>query len=153
MVNHSMSDNFFILLNIPQEFEIDFERLEKNYVKLQQLFHPDKQVNKTKAEKLFALELAAKINKAYGVLKDDKKRAEYLLSLHGIIINQEEGNNIDPDKSMLLEILEISEDPLGYDIAKMKEKCWENFKLEFAKGSYKEAAQAIIKLQYLNKYE
>lgn len=149
--NHSMSDNYFTMLNLPQEFDIDQNKLYKNYIKLQQILHPDKQVNKTRFEKILTLEYTAKVNQAYQTLKNDKKRAEYLLYLEGIIINQEEGNNIHPDPAMLLEILEISEDPKDYDISVMKHECWRVFKQYYAEKDLKSAAQGIIKLQYLNK--
>ncbi len=149
--NLSMSDNYFNLLNLVPKFEIDKENLYSNYIKLQQVFHPDKQQNKSKSEKLVTMEYAAKINKAYQILNDDKKRAEYLLFLEGIIINQEENNNIQPDSLMLNEILEMSENPEGYDISLMKTECWEAFQNSYAEGNLQTAAQFIIKLQYLNK--
>lgn len=150
--NLSMFDNFFKLLNLEQKFEIDYKQLDKNYTQLQQIFHPDKQINKNKLEKIFALEYAIKINEAYNILKDDKKRAEYLLFLEGIIINQEDGNNINPNKDILITMLDISENPNNYEIFDMKKECWEKFKHEFKEKNFQEAAQAIIKLQYLNKF-
>ncbi len=150
-VNLSMSDNFFTLLNVPQEYEIDIQQLEANYIKLQQIFHPDKQVNKTRMEQVIALEYASKINKAYNILRDDQKRAEYLLSLVGVIINQEEGNNLNPDPSMLLEILELNENPTQFNIQQIKQECWEIFTKNFKERNFKVAGHAIIKLQFLNK--
>jgi len=137
---------------LPQDFEIDSDQLEKNYIKLQQIFHPDKQINKTKLERLISLEHAAKINKAYNVLKDNKKRAEYLLYLEGIIINQEEGNNLSPDPAILVEILEIREAAQDFNIKNMQEECWEIFKKKFKEKAFQAAAQSIIKLQFLNKF-
>jgi Fe-S protein assembly co-chaperone HscB len=150
--NPSMFDlkqNYFELLNIPQQFEIDKEQLYKNYIKLQQLFHPDKLVNKSNAEKILGLEYAANINNIYQILNDDKRRAEYLLLLRGIIVNTDD-NNIKPDPLMLAEILEFSENPDPKLIEMQIKECWKIFIESFPQDLQK-AAQTIIKLQYLSK--
>lgn len=146
-----MSDNYFALLSMTHSFEIDKNQLYTNYIALQQLLHPDKYANKTKAEKLLALEYTSKLNKAYQALNDDKSRAEYLLSLEGIVINQEDHNNVHPEPMMLHEILELSEDPAGHDISSMKEECLDGFRTKYSAGEFESAAQEIIKLQYLSK--
>ena len=151
VVNLSMFSNFFELLNLEQKFDINQEQLQNNYIKLQNILHPDKLNSKSHAEKIIAIEAASKLNEAYHILKDNKKRAEYLLSLNKIIINQETDNNVHPDPMMLNEILELSEDPDLKLITKMKAECWNNFKENYSKNMLNEAAQAIIKLQYLNK--
>jgi molecular chaperone HscB len=143
--------NFFELLNIKPDFEIDQDLLDQNYLKLQQILHPDKLTTKSNAEKLMAMEYVTKLNHAYKTLKNNKTRAEYLLSLNNIIINQEDGNNVNLDPIMLAEILELSEDPNLEDIEGMIKECWNNFKCSYSKGELQQAAQAIIKLQYLSK--
>ena len=149
--NLFMFSNFFELLNMKQNFEIDQKELYNNYIKLQSFLHPDKLNSKSHAEKIITIEAASKLNEAYYILKDDKKRAEYLLYLNKIIINQETDNNVLPDPIMLNEILELSEDPDLNLIKSMKDECWNNFKINYSKNMLNEAAQAIIKLQYLNK--
>ncbi len=149
--NLSMYDNYFELLNLEKKFDINKDRLHQNYIRLQQILHPDKQFNKTNSEKFLAMEYTAKLNKAYQILNDDKKRAEYLLSLEGIIINKEENNNVHLDPIILNEILEINEEPEKYDISLIKQECWDSFINHYASNNFKAAAQEIIKLQYLNK--
>jgi len=148
--NHFML-NYFELFALEQEFNIDKKKLHQNYIKLQKLLHPDKQINKTSSEKTISLEYAAQLNLGYKILNDDKLRAEYLLKLHNIIINQEENNNIIPDPIMLNEILELNEEGNIEQISLLKQDCWDNFNHHYAKGNLSMAAQAIIKLQYLNK--
>lgn len=152
-VNHSMSNqlNYFNLLGIEKDFDIDKEVLYKNFLELQKLYHPDKLINKPHIEKIASLSLASRINQAYETLNDDKKRAEYLLLLENIVINQEFGNNINPAPEMLIEILELSEDKDIEKIELLKEEAWGKFKYNYQIKNLKEAAQAIIKLQYLNK--
>ena len=147
------NQNYFELFKIKQYFLIDKQILYENFIELQKLFHPDKQINKSNVEKSVAIKLSQIANKAYDILNDDKKRAEYLLFLTGIVINQEEGNNIEADPLMLLEILEISENPQDYNLDSLIEESWNNFKDNFANKDFTKAAQAIIKLQYLNKID
>lgn len=147
------SQNYFELFKIKQDFFIDKKLLYDNFIELQKLFHPDKQINKSNSEKLAAISLSQIINKAYDILNDDKKRAEYLLFLHDIIINQEEGNNISLDPILLNEILEINENPKNFDILSLKEECWNEFRSNFSEKNFSKAGQAIIKLQYLNKIQ
>ncbi len=153
-------DNYFNMLNLEQKFNINKEELYQNYIKLQQVFHPDKVINKPHAEKMQALELAATLNKAYQTLSDDKLRAEYLLSLNNIHINREE-TNFNADPSMLNDMLELSEEVMEVDFDELKsirervnqqsEDCWIEFKAKYAKNNFEDAAHAMIKLQYLNK--
>ena len=146
-----MFSNYFELLGCEQTFDIDQDILHKNYIKLQQLFHPDKQVNKLPAEKIKALEYSSNLNTAYQILCNDKERAEYLLFLEGVVINREENNNINPDPLMLNEIIELSENPDIDQISDMQKECIKNFKTHYYNKELEEAAQAIIKLQYLRK--
>ena len=143
--------NYFSLLGMEQKFDLDQEQLYKNYIKLQQLLHPDKLLHKSQAERLVGLEYAHNLNKAYKILNDDKLRAEYLLSLSKIIINMEENNNVQPNPIMLNEILELNEDATPEQIALLKQECWDDFNKNYAQGELINAAQAMIKLQYLNK--
>lgn len=143
--------NYFELLSLKEEFNIDKDILYKNFLELQKLYHPDKLLNKSHIERLAALELASKINHAYETLNDDKKRAEYLLFLKDIVINQETGNNIIPESGMLAEILELSEDANQGIIETLKQEAWNMFKLNYEQKNFEQAAQAIIKIQYLNK--
>lgn len=152
--------NYFNLLNLEETFAIDVDELYRNYIKLQQFSHPDKLLNKSHTEKMILLEINSNLNKAYQVLKDDKARAEYLLSLKNILVNQEE-NNIDADPIMLSEILELNEEVIEADATSLAvinkrlildiQECWENFKNHYSKEEYELAGHSMIKLQYLNK--
>lgn len=152
--------NYFNLLNLEETFVIDVDELYRNYIKLQQFSHPDKLLNKSHTEKMILLEINSNLNKAYQVLKDDKARAEYLLSLKNILVNQEE-NNIDADPIMLSEILELNEEVIEADATSLAvinkrlildiQECWKNFKNHYSKEEYELAGHSMIKLQYLNK--
>lgn len=150
MVN-PLEYNFFDLLGLKQEFDIDKQKLEQNYIKLQELLHPDKFTNKSSGERNMSLIYTTYLNNAYDALKDDQKRAQYLLSLHGIIINQEENNNVSLDSDSLEEIFEISEARENYNLELLKENCFTDFRSYYTKEDFAKAAISIIKLQYLKK--
>ena len=145
----NLEQNYFELLNLPVQFEIDKKKLLENYIKLQELFHPDKLINKSSAERILGAKNSANLNNAYQVLGDDKKRAEHLLYIKNIIVNRDD-SNVKPEVSMLAEIMELSENPNESEIAILKKECWDVFKKSYPDDLQK-AAQAIIKLQYLTK--
>jgi len=93
--------NFFILFDLEKKFAIDGNFLERKYLELQSKFHPDKS-NQNHPDK------SMEINEAFRILSDDFSRACYMLQLDGIdLVNDDRA--INPDKSMLSEILELRE--------------------------------------------
>ena len=150
-VNHFMHDeeNYFLIFGIDKSFYIDKHQLYQNYLELQKAFHPDKWINKSNTEKIHAHQFSAKLNEMYNILNDDKKRAEYLLSLENIIVNSD-NSNITPSQETLMEILELSENKDDKKIESIKSEAWKLF-IENYPSNLTEAAQAIIKLQYLSK--
>ncbi|WVR00267.1 Fe-S protein assembly co-chaperone HscB [Kwoniella sp. CBS 9459] len=90
-------------------YEVDKAALRKNWLLRQRDLHPDKYQTKDDGERSVSLarELSGRVNEAYNVLKDDLKRADYILSLHSR--ETEETDKID-DPMMLAEILEAREE-------------------------------------------
>jgi len=81
-------EDHFTLFGLERRFAIDEAALEKSYLDLSRLLHPDRQLAQRSDESLAkrqqrALALSAAMNQAYGTLKDPTKRAEYLLKLLG----------------------------------------------------------------------
>ena len=86
-------------------FIIDTRALRKEFLQLQALAHPDRHTgaNKSRAEGTSAL-----INAAYSTLLSPLKRAQYLLSLRGIDVAEDETAKVD-DAELLMEVLEVRE--------------------------------------------
>jgi molecular chaperone HscB len=154
--------NYFALLGVAVEFDLDLKLLERNYLKLQQLLHPDQFVTKTKPEQILSLKHSALLNNAYDILKNNLSRSEYLLAYHNIIINRDEGNNLDPEYELLEEIMEfrtmISETETIVALEEL-DKINQQNKAEtikriagfFGSKNYYAAAKETIRLRYLNK--
>jgi molecular chaperone HscB len=77
-----MSVNYFDLLGVAKDFDLNLEVLEDNYLNLQAMHHPDKAT--TAFERTKSLNISSVLNVAYKTLINDLTRAEYLLSLQGL---------------------------------------------------------------------
>jgi molecular chaperone HscB len=86
-------------------FAIDLAALKKEFLQLQARAHPDlhPQSDKKRAEAL-----SARINEAYKTLQNPLLRAQYLLSLRGIEVAEDETAKVD-DPELLMEVLEARE--------------------------------------------
>ena len=87
--------NHFQLFGLAQSYQIDAAQLEQQYRALQVLVHPDKSAHLPDAEQRVAMQHATLVNEAYQTLRSPLRRARYLLSLHGVDI-QEENNTVMP---------------------------------------------------------
>jgi molecular chaperone HscB len=78
------SRNHFELFGLPARYRVDPDSLDAAYRKLQTEVHPDRYAGASDADKRLALQASARVNEAYGALKDPVRRAQYLLSLNGV---------------------------------------------------------------------
>jgi molecular chaperone HscB len=81
-----MNDNYFDLLQVEKGFSIDLEILENNYLCLQQKYHPDQADDS--GQRIKFLNISAKLNVAYKTLVNDFARAEYLLFLNNLFLEE-----------------------------------------------------------------
>ncbi|KAL2037639.1 hypothetical protein N7G274_009584 [Stereocaulon virgatum] len=86
-------------------FVIDPKALRKEFLQLQARAHPDRHTghNKSRAEGTSAL-----INEAYKTLQNPLLRAQYLLSLRGIDVAEDERLKVE-DPELLMEVLDVRE--------------------------------------------
>lgn len=100
--------DYFTLFGLTPIYAIDSEQLTLRFQDLQRQYHPDRFATCSEQEKMQALQKAATINAAYRALRHPLKRAEYMLSLHGFDINNEQHTM--HDTAFLMEQLELREE-------------------------------------------
>lgn len=156
--------DYFTLFGLPQSFEIDAAQLTARFQELQRQFHPDRFASQPERERLQALQQAATINQGYQALRQPLPRAEYLLSLHGFDINNEQHTM--RDTTFLMEQLELREELDAIESAPDAEAKLQTFmqrlaamiaqrsqqmQQELAAGQWSEAADTVRKLRFLAK--
>lgn len=100
--------DYFTLFGLLVRYRLDGSLLTSRFQDLQRQFHPDRFANQPERERLMALQQAATINQAYQTLKHPLKRAEYMLSLHGFDLGNEQLTM--RDNAFLMEQLELREE-------------------------------------------
>jgi molecular chaperone HscB len=98
--------NHFALLGVDVAFDLEAHVLEAAYLARSRQVHPDRFVSAPASERVVALSASRALNDAYQVLRKPVSRAEYLLSMAGITIGNQE--RLDP--ATLMEILELREE-------------------------------------------
>lgn len=89
--------NYFDLLQLPQQFNIELAVLDRHYRMLLAEVHPDKFVNASPAERMQSMQKATLANEAYQTLKQPTSRARYLLQLAGIATDEENNTAMPAD--------------------------------------------------------
>ncbi|GAA0490657.1 MULTISPECIES: co-chaperone HscB [Tatumella] len=155
--------NYFTLFDLPESFDIDTARLAEHFQTLQRQYHPDKFATSPEAERLKALQHAATINQGYQALRQPLSRAEYLLSLHGFDINNEQHTL--RDTAFLMEQLELREELETIEQQKnsdaladcfrrldeMEQQRSQQMRQLFIQQQWPEAADTVRKLRFLAK--
>lgn len=157
--------DYFTLFGLQAGFAVDSELLATRYQDLQRQYHPDKYASRPQAEQLAALSQSATINQAWQTLRHPLTRAEYLLSLHGFDLANEQ--HTVRDTAFLMEQLELREELDGIEQAKDTDRL-EAF-IQRVKGMYKtrhqqmlaeldseawaQAADTVRKLRFLDKLQ
>ncbi len=164
----SSSVNYFSLLGLDVNFEIDKSLLTNNYRELQRQFHPDKFAHSSAMEKRISVQKSAQINDAFQTLKNPLKRAIYQLSLLGLELKD---NETTMDPAFLMQQMELREaldqikqhsDPFEH-LEKMQTQVAQDFALGIQKisglfystdqQSLQEIKNMIIKMQFLSKLQ
>jgi molecular chaperone HscB len=136
-------------------FSVDEKQLRKEFLQLQALAHPDRHPQEAKNR---AEAASAKINEAYKTLQSPLPRAQYLLSLRGLDVAEDETAKSD-DAELLMEVLEMRENIEAAqeeaDLISMKEtndarveESVQNLDNAFKADDVEKAKQEAIKLRY-----
>ena len=96
----------FKLFNLNYDFSINLKKLEYEYYALQKMLHPDKFINSTEKELLYAQIHASNLNNAYNTLVNQVSRSNELLKCKGEKNKENETFN---DLEVLNEVLDLQE--------------------------------------------
>ncbi|NND92560.1 MAG: Fe-S protein assembly co-chaperone HscB [Granulosicoccus sp.] len=102
-----LSQNFFQLFALPQEFPVDEKRLVSRFQELQKQLHPDRFAAASSAERRWSMQAASVVNEAYQTLSRELPRAIYLLTLQGVSVDEETDTQMAP--AFLMEQMEYRE--------------------------------------------
>ncbi|MQL47678.1 co-chaperone HscB [Photorhabdus khanii] len=158
--------DYFTLFGLPARYVIDREQLTHCYQELQRQFHPDRFANQPEREKTLALQQAATINDGYQMLKHPLKRAEYMLSLHGFDLANEQHTMNDHiflmEQLMLREELEFIESKANAEAALadfaerlngMIKTRSQQMEQQLNDQQWEQAADTVRKLRFLDKLQ
>ncbi|TQI81739.1 co-chaperone protein HscB [Serratia fonticola] len=158
--------DYFTLFGLPVRYSVDSGLLTARYQDLQRQFHPDRNALQPERERLMALQQAATINEAYQSLKHPLKRAEYMLSLHGFDLGNEQHTM--RDTAFLMEQLELREELDGIERRPDAQSALEAFAArlntafkqrsaqmvqELDNQQWPQAADTVRKLRFLDKLQ
>lgn len=151
--------NYFELLHLPIDFEVDLAVLNENYRQVQKNVHPDNFAMGSDAERRLAMEQTTELNQALQTLKHPLKRAQYLLQLNGFE-PQEEIKNIAEDflfeqltlRETLSEINDFTTlNVFLADLEKKIQTLLNKFKSNYQIKNWHLAQETVDKLQFLYK--
>lgn len=146
--------NHFELFQLPEALDIDLAALKKQFLSLQQQYHPDKASDKDQA-----LIKSSEINQAYKVLSLVDSRAAYLLALKKQDHHLDQSIN---DFEFLQSALEMREQldeatsteqlrTLKVEIQQWIDSLVREFKIDYADGDWAEARDTVRKLRFFQR--
>lgn len=146
--------NYFEQFDLPEQLDLNLNKLKANFLKLQQQYHPDQVKDKN-----VALIQSSEINQAYKTLLQIDSRAGYLLKLH------QQDKNLDQsihDFEFLQSALEFREalhqstsveqlDQLKNQIQSQIQILTDAFNMYFTQQQWSNAQDSVRKLQFFQK--
>jgi len=161
-----MSDqtpDYFSMLGLPRQFDVDAAALNRAYRELQRSAHPDRFAGGSDRERRLAVQKSSQINEAYETLRSITRRAAYLLRLAGHAIDT--SNTTFSDPAFLMQQMQLREELAELNNAADPERALDIFyrdvdsatdeqKAAFVAGldaDIEQAKAAYAKLQFLEK--
>lgn len=93
----NLQSDDFELFGLPRQFAQDRGAIDARWKDLQRQAHPDRFAAQGAAAQRVAMQWSARINEAYGRLKDPLRRAAYLCEMHGARVDAESNTAMPAD--------------------------------------------------------
>ncbi|MAY37303.1 MULTISPECIES: Fe-S protein assembly co-chaperone HscB [Spongiibacter] len=100
--------DYFSMLGVPRQFDVDEASLTRAYRELQRSVHPDRFAGGSDRERRLAVQKSSQINEAYETLRSVTRRAAYLLKLAGHPVDTSNTTFSDPE--FLMQQLQLREE-------------------------------------------
>ncbi|MBX5481935.1 MAG: Fe-S protein assembly co-chaperone HscB [Myxococcaceae bacterium] len=101
---------WFDVFGLTPTVDVDAAALDAKFRELSLKLHPDRFATADARERRLSLEQTSALNTAYQTLKDPAKRVAYLLSLHGVDLDADQGEGrVTMAPEFLMEIMELRE--------------------------------------------
>lgn len=158
-----LSSNYFEIFSLPVDYQIDPNRLVETYRELQTSCHPDRFATEADSVRRQAVQTAAVVNEAYETLKDPLSRGLYLLSLSGVVLDEQATTS---DTEFLMQQMEFRErldavaglvdpfagaDALRSDLNIEIKHLFESFKSAYDAESLEDAQHALTKTRFFRR--
>jgi molecular chaperone HscB len=113
-IQPARSRTHFEMVGLTARFDLDLAMLEQRYKDLSRRLHPDRHARGDARARRFSLQQSTALNEAYRVLRDPRRRAEYLIQLWGVEIDSDRASRtgrrtVKPGAALLAEMLELGE--------------------------------------------
>ena len=102
-----LSQSYFALFELAQDFDINQADLTERYRELQKQLHPDRFAGASAQEQRLAVQYSGFVNEAYTTLHQPLRRALYMLSLAGM--DQHAVSAMQVDGGFLMQQMELRE--------------------------------------------
>lgn len=153
--------NYFELYALDTSCEIDLDKLQSQYERLQLLTHPDRHVNASAQQQRLLMQKNAEVNDGFVTLKDPVRRCQHLLQLVGIDVSNEQTTVNDHDfLCKLMEWREALEQSQADDLASLmaelsaaRELEFNQFKANYEQHEFSVASDCLRKLIFITKLE
>jgi molecular chaperone HscB len=157
----------FAVLGIEPRFDVDLAMVAERHRELSRALHPDRFAGAPAGERRQALNKAIAVNEAWRVVKDPVRRAEALLRLQGVTINEQTEPKASP--ALLMEMMEAREELGGLraDADAAKLAAWrglqeqrrdavcraigERFAAAAGRGDYAAVRDKLVELRYVQR--
>ena len=136
-----MMNNYFELLNISEDYDLNEAHLHAAYRDAQLKHHPDR---------LGQQQYATRLNDAYRTLRDPVKRALYLLDLRGVKADLETDTHLDPD--FLAEQLSLRESLQSLAAFPDNQEAVNDFRTQLGQAKERKI-QAFLKAYQIKAYQ
>ena len=156
--------NYFELFDLNQSFSLDLSLLRERYQALQRVTHPDRFATSPEYEKAIAIQKNALVSDGFYTLSHPLRRAEYLLQLNGVCLNQE--SKTLQDREFLFKQMELREalddirpnlegvkslEVVSSEVADMTKQYSNDLHSELDNSEWLNVADIVRKLKFLEK--